>query len=131
MRLLFVATAAALGLTSVALGQEADSPAASTPWLVTGNPIGGGNFLGTTNGAPLVFKSDGREAMRILPNLNIGIGTTAPNAPLAVSAATRGKPVLSVTQTSANAGSDAISGVTYGVGSVGVYAEGAGKNGYV
>jgi hypothetical protein len=129
MRLLFVATAVAFAFTSAVLGQEVDAPAASSPWLVTGNRIGGGNFLGTTNGVPLVFKGDGREAMRILPNLNIGIGTTTPNSPLTVRAATRGKPVLSVTQTSANAGSDAISGVTFGAGSVGVYAE-AGTNSY-
>jgi hypothetical protein len=128
MRPLFVAAAAAFAFTSAALGQEVDASAVSTPWLVTGNTIGGGNFLGTTNCAPLVFKSDGREAMRIVPNLNKGIGTAAPNSPLTVRAATRGRPVLSVTQTSANAGSDSISDATYFAGSVGVYAEAGTKS---
>jgi len=41
-----------------------------------GNVNGTSQFIGTTNGQPLVFKTNGAEAMRIGANGNIGIGTT-------------------------------------------------------
>lgn len=94
MRSPLIVATAIFALGSTASGQERSASLAADPWLATGNAVGGGNFLGTTNGAPLVFKADGREAMRILPNLDIGIGTTAPNSPLTVNAATPAPLVL-------------------------------------
>ncbi|HET6254695.1 MAG TPA: T9SS type A sorting domain-containing protein [Puia sp.] len=49
-------------------------------WSLTGNagttpPT---NFVGTTDNNRLVFKSNGSEGMTLLPSLNVGIGTTAP-----------------------------------------------------
>ena len=114
-------------LASPAAGHELAAPLASAPRLVAGNSVGSADFVGTRNNAALVFKSAGREAMRLLPTLAIGIGTTAPTSP------SRRRPAPSRSYPSpkrARSGSDSISGVTYGAASVGVYAEGAGKNGY-
>jgi len=58
------------------------------PWALTGNAIASQNFLGTTNDQPLVVKANNIEAMRIESDGNVGIGTTAPNAPLQIGSAT-------------------------------------------
>src|SRR3712207_5509602 len=56
------------------------------PWELTGN--NGTNpatdFLGTTDGQPLVIKTNATEALRIDPNRNVGIGMTTPGAKLDV-----------------------------------------------
>jgi hypothetical protein len=53
-------------------------------WGLKGNAIASQNFLGTTNHQPLVVKANNIEAMRIEPDGKVGIGTTAPNAPLQI-----------------------------------------------
>ena len=51
---------------------------AQPTWRTSGNNLSSGDFLGSTNGEPVIFKTDGAEAMRIDTNGNIGIGTTSP-----------------------------------------------------
>jgi len=50
-----------------------------TAWLTSGNLLSGGEFLGSTNNQPLIFKTNKTEQMRITPTGQIGIGTTSPN----------------------------------------------------
>src|SRR6187397_2576838 len=50
-------------------------------WLLNGNAgTLNTNFLGTTDGKPVIFKTNNVERMRISKNGNIGIGTTSPGA---------------------------------------------------
>ncbi len=44
-------------------------------WNINGNATSNGNFLGTKNNEPLVFKTNGSEAMRIKPNGEVKIAT--------------------------------------------------------
>ncbi|MFO7790894.1 MAG: hypothetical protein R6V32_10000, partial [Bacteroidales bacterium] len=53
-------------------------------WRLDGNDISEGDFLGTTNDMPLVFKINSSESMRLLPGGNVGIGLTNPQARLDV-----------------------------------------------
>jgi len=53
-------------------------------WRLGGNSVGQNDFLGTTNNQSLVFKSNGMEGFRLLPDGNVGIGTTTPQAKLDV-----------------------------------------------
>ncbi len=53
-------------------------------WRLDGNPISEGDFLGTTNDMPLVFKINDTETMRLLPDGRVGIGLTNPQAQLDV-----------------------------------------------
>jgi len=72
------------GIGAVWLG--AIHPAAAQDWSLTGNAGTSADFLGTTNNTPLVLKSDNKEAVRIMPNGQVGIGTgnAAPTATLEV-----------------------------------------------
>jgi hypothetical protein len=71
-------------LTSDAAGLatwQTPSGGGGSGWLLTGNgsTTAGTNFVGTTDGVDLVFKTAGTENMRILnTNGNLGIGTTTP-----------------------------------------------------
>jgi hypothetical protein len=53
-------------------------------WRLDGNSISEGDFLGTTNDMPLVFKINSSETMRLLPDGRVGIGLTNPQAQLDV-----------------------------------------------
>ncbi len=53
-------------------------------WGLNGNSVSGTDFLGTTNNASLIFKTNGSEAARFLGNGNFGIGTFAPTEKLEV-----------------------------------------------
>jgi hypothetical protein len=44
------------------------------------------DFLGTTDNEPLVVKTDGKEAMRVTPSGEVGVGQTAPTGRLSVTA---------------------------------------------
>jgi hypothetical protein len=51
----------------------------SSGWSLTGNVgIATNSFLGTTDGKPLVFKTNGIESFRITPTGQVSIGTTDP-----------------------------------------------------
>ena len=47
-------------------------------WATGGNAASTGDFIGTTNSKPLVFKTANVEHLRISPTGNIGIGVTNP-----------------------------------------------------
>ena len=53
-------------------------------WSTSGNSISSGNFLGTTNSQALVFKTNNTQAMVILANGHVGIGTVDPHYALQV-----------------------------------------------
>jgi len=55
------------------------SPSPISAWLTSGNLLSGGEFLGSTNNQPLIFKTDNTERVRITTSGQIGIGTTSPN----------------------------------------------------
>jgi hypothetical protein len=70
---------------------------AQTPWILTGNTVGSGNFLGTTNAQPLEimttstsppqpinFYTNGAQQMTINDGGSVGIGTTFTNSRLTV-----------------------------------------------
>lgn len=67
---------AALLLCAASLSVNAQS------WSLTGNAgtNGNTNFIGTTDSRPLVFRTNSRERMRIIPGGKIGIGTSTPDA---------------------------------------------------
>ena len=51
---------------------------AQTYWSTGGNDAANGDFLGTTNSRPLIFKAGNAERMRFLATGNLGIGTADP-----------------------------------------------------
>lgn len=53
-------------------------------WDKNGNTINSNNFLGSTNTAPLVIKTDNNERMRVTETGNVGIGTNNPQNKLDV-----------------------------------------------
>src|SRR5215469_10324909 len=53
-------------------------------WQTNGNSVSNGSFLGTTNNQPLPFYVNNHQAMVILSNGNVGIGTLSPNYPLQI-----------------------------------------------
>jgi hypothetical protein len=53
-------------------------------WLTAGNPLVGGEVLGSTTAQPLVFITSNTERARILSSGNFGIGTTSPSNALDV-----------------------------------------------
>lgn len=58
-------------------------------WSILGNAgtVPASNFLGTTDGKPLVFRTNNAERMRILTGGKVGIGTTNPQARLTIRSA--------------------------------------------
>lgn len=54
-------------------------------WLTSGNGgLNNGNFLGTTDKTPVIFKTNNNERMRIITGGDIGIGTANPSQKLHV-----------------------------------------------
>ncbi|MBS4014673.1 MAG: hypothetical protein KGZ97_13120 [Bacteroidetes bacterium] len=64
---------------AIALNTSAQSSSQAF-WSINGNSIQPDKFIGTINNQPLVFKANSIEGLRIMPNGNIGIGTTEPNS---------------------------------------------------
>ncbi|MBL7813865.1 MAG: tail fiber domain-containing protein [Saprospiraceae bacterium] len=58
----------------------------SNAWNITGNSgtTAGTNFVGTTDGQSLVFKTNNTEGMRLNTSQNLGLGTTSPSYKLDV-----------------------------------------------
>jgi trimeric autotransporter adhesin len=80
-----ISAIALLCSVELAFAQDYILPSPSASWVVTGNRnTSPSNFLGTLSDEPLIFKADDSEAMRILPNGNIGIGTANPSGRLGV-----------------------------------------------
>jgi hypothetical protein len=77
--------------TSSAVAITVNAAAAGSAWLLTGNSgtTPGTNFLGTTDNQSIVVKANNAEAMRILANGNVGIGTDAPGYKLDVNGSAR------------------------------------------
>ncbi len=70
----------------VATSTGGGSSSSTDAWLLLGNAGTNPslNFIGTTDTQPLVFKTNGVEAFRVLVNRNFGIGTTTPEEKLSV-----------------------------------------------
>lgn len=101
-------------LTSDANGvaRWANAPAASpgTGWTRTGNagtsPIAPlNNFIGTTDAQDFVIRTNNTEALRVLTNGNVGIGTTTPTAKLDVTENEINLPIIRGQNTNNTAGS--------------------------
>jgi hypothetical protein len=65
---------------ALVIGVHAQTP--QTCWSLTGNTgTSSSNFIGTTDNAPLIFKTNNTERMRLLPNVSyLGVGTDDPQA---------------------------------------------------
>jgi hypothetical protein len=75
------------------------------PWNLAGNAgTTSADFLGTTDGKPLVIKTNNSEAMRIDPAGKVGVGTTTPYHTLQVGGGFDGSLGLDGSDGSPNAG---------------------------
>ncbi|MBV7333605.1 tail fiber domain-containing protein [Chloroflexi bacterium TSY] len=82
---MFVLGLALLTPLSMIIGQPQRAAAQQQPrrtWRVTGNAYTDPNihFLGTSDGQPLIIKTNSVEAMRVTTAGNIGIGTASPDS---------------------------------------------------
>lgn len=79
---------ATTGVSTLTLTQGPATSTVSIPsptnyaWGLKGNTASAADFLGTTNNADLIFKTNNTENMRITSGGNVGIGTTTPSAKL-------------------------------------------------
>jgi endosialidase-like protein len=53
-------------------------------WQTNGNAIGAADFLGTTNAQPLTIRTNNADRITVDAGGNVGLGLTAPTAPLQV-----------------------------------------------
>jgi hypothetical protein len=82
-------TGAKIADGSITAAKLAGGVVSGQAWTLTGNSITDGQFFGTTNTLPLIFKTNGVEQMRLLANGNVGIGTASPASKLDVAGETR------------------------------------------
>jgi hypothetical protein len=77
--------AAGTVLTNNGSGTLTWSAASGSGWGLTGNAgTNANNYIGTTDNVDFVVRTNNVERMRVLSGGNVGIGTTAPAAPLEV-----------------------------------------------
>ncbi len=69
---------------ATAVAQSHGNSQAVIPWQVKGNNADTNSFIGTKNVAPLIFKTNGTERLRIVDNGNVGVGTNSPEEKLHV-----------------------------------------------
>ncbi len=86
---------------------------ASAQWSLSGNSVSAGDFIGTTNGQPLVFKSNNTEGMRLSTGGFLGIGIALPDQLLHVHQASTGG--ANIHFTSAATGNSASDGAYLGL----------------
>lgn len=116
------AVVAAAGVNSL-IASPADAAPASTTWKLGGNTnVNGHNFIGTTNAAPLIFKTAAKantptERMRITKAGLVGIGLAAPVNQLDVVSSTT--TAISGVTTSTGTGAGVSGTSTLGAGVVG------------
>jgi hypothetical protein len=73
-------TGASIANGSITADKLASAALNSVSWLLNGNAASAGQFLGTTNSQPLLFKTDNLERMRLLADGRLGLNTRSPLA---------------------------------------------------
>src|SRR5438876_12430604 len=65
-------------ISGIGFNHESAAGGIAMAWEISGNGNIGPGFLGTTDKEPLIVKTDAKEALRIDPAGNIGVGTEKP-----------------------------------------------------
>jgi hypothetical protein len=78
------------------------APAAGNNWALAGNSLAAGQFLGSTNNQPLVFRSNNQERMALLGNGVLAIGTTTAPDTTQIFASNNGRAVTATLVNSSN-----------------------------
>lgn len=68
----------------VGIGSACPKEETMANWQTDGNAIGAGDFLGTTNGQPVIVSTAGTERLRVRSDGRVGVGLTDPRTQLHV-----------------------------------------------